>query len=126
MAKFYFCENCKKIVELVDGSGDAAPICCSQLMRALEPNTVDAAKEKHVPVVSFEKGAILVNVGAIAHPMTEEHLIKWIQLETSKGAYRHYLKANDVPMARFFITEDEDPLQVYAYCNLHGLWSASV
>ena len=124
MIKFYFCEHCKNVVESVIDKN--VPVCCGQPMKLIQPNTVDASKEKHVPEVSFEKGEIIVHVGSAAHPMTEEHLINFVELETTKGCYRHNLTASDSPVARFLISDDEDPVAVYAYCNLHGLWSSVV
>ena len=123
MVKYYYCKKCGNIVESINDKNN--PVCCGEPMTLLTPNTVDAAKEKHVPEVSFEKGCVVINVGSVAHPMTEEHLIQWITLETSKGIKRHILKAGEVPMTRFALAEDEDPLAVYAYCNLHGLWKTS-
>lgn len=123
MVKYYYCKKCGNIVEAVNDKCN--PVCCGESMSVLTPNTVDAAKEKHVPEISFEKGCVVIKVGSVAHPMTEEHLIQWITLETSKGIKRHVLKAGEVPMTRFALTEDEDPIAVYAYCNLHGLWKAA-
>ena len=123
MVKYYYCKKCGNIVESINDKNN--PVCCGEPMSVLKPNTVDAAKEKHVPEVSFEKGVVVINVGSIAHPMTEEHLIQWVTLETTKGIKRHTLKAGDVPMTRFALCEDEDPVAVYAYCNLHGLWKSA-
>jgi len=120
MVKYYYCKKCGNIVESVNDRN--VPVCCGDPMTLLTPNTVDASKEKHVPEVSFEKGTVVINVGSVAHPMAEEHYIMWITLETSKGVKRHILKPGNVPMTRFAVDDDEDPVAVYAYCNLHGLW----
>ena len=120
MVKYYYCKKCGNIVEAVNGK--CQPACCGESMTLLKPNTVDAAKEKHVPEVSFEKGAVLIKVGSVEHPMTEEHSIQWVTLETTKGVKRNSLNPGDAPSTRFALEEDEDPVCAYAYCNLHGLW----
>lgn len=88
------------------------------------PNTVDAAKEKHVPVVTREGQTVTVAVGSVAHPMQEEHYIGWILLETKNGEERKELKPGDEPVAQFYAAEDDEIVATYAYCNLHGLWQS--
>lgn len=82
--KFYLCTHCGNLVGMVHSSG-VPIICCGEPMKALVPNTVDAAGEKHLPVVSREGDKVIVAVGSVAHPMVEEHLIQWVYLETSRG-----------------------------------------
>ena len=120
--KYYYCEICGNVLEAVDDK-NVTPICCGKQMNELTANNDDsAAKEKHVPV--FNKNGYLVNVkvGETPHPMSEEHYIKWIEVETDKGIYRKFLNPDDKPTAEFVINEKEVVLKVYAYCNLHGLW----
>src|SRR5699024_1295665 len=93
-------------------------MCCGEKMQALEPNTVEASGEKHLPVAKYENGVLTVNVGSVDHPMVEEHLIQWIYVETENGGLRKDLKAGDKPAAVFHLGE-EKPVAVYAYCNLH-------
>ena len=90
-------------------------------MEALEANTVDASGEKHLPVVTVADDVITVNVGSVPHPMTAEHLIEWIFVETEHGGQRKALKAGDEPVVHFALKDDK-AVAVYAYCNLHGLW----
>ena len=90
-------------------------------MEAMVPNTTDAANEKHVPVVTVEGNVIKVKVGSAEHPMQPEHFIQWIYLETENGGQRKALKPGDAPKA-VFVVEDDKPVAVYEYCNLHGLW----
>lgn len=90
-------------------------------MEALVPNTTEAAGEKHLPVVTVEEGAVYVRVGAVDHPMTAEHLIQWVYLETKNGGQRKVFSPGEEPSVTF-CTEDDIPVAVYAYCNLHGLW----
>lgn len=119
--KFYKCNHCQNLIEMVDDR-KVNPVCCGEKMMELVPGKVDASLEKHVPVVEIKDGVVEVMVGSVAHPMTEEHLIEWIVVETDKGVYRKNLKAGDAPMARFMLLDDEKVVNVYAYCNLHGLW----
>ena len=119
--KFYKCNHCQNLIEMVDDR-KVNPVCCGEKMMELVPVKVDASLEKHVPVVEVKDGVVEVMVGSVAHPMTEEHLIEWIVVETDKGVYRKNLKAGEAPMARFMLLDDEKVVNVYAYCNLHGLW----
>ena len=121
MTKFYRCDHCGIIVGLVqDGAGTLS--CCGEPMRALEANTTDAAQEKHVPVVEVNGSTVTVSVGSVTHPMTEEHHIAWIALETNLGMQRKELPHTGEPKAVFALTEGETPVAAYEYCNLHGLW----
>ena len=119
--KFYKCNHCQNLIEMVDDR-KVNPVCCGEKMMELVPGKVDASLEKHVPVVEVKDGVVEVMVGSVSHPMTEEHLIEWIVVETEKGVYRKNLKSGDAPMARFMLLDDEKVVNVYAYCNLHGLW----
>lgn len=122
--KFFICEHCKNIIGMVESSG--VPVsCCGQPMKELKANTTDAAVEKHVPVVTVEGNVVTAFVGDVEHPMTVEHNISWIYLKTDKGGHRKALKPNEKPEVKFAVV-DETPLEVYAYCNLHGLWKAEV
>jgi superoxide reductase len=124
MKKFYICEKCGNLVELVEESG-APLVCCGQKMTELVPGTVEASREKHIPVAEVEGNLVKVNVGSVNHPMAEEHSILWIQLETDKGSQRKYLAPGEAPHAEFALN-GEKPVAVLAYCNLHGLWKADV
>ncbi len=97
-------------------------------LKAIAPNTVDAAKEKHVPVATYDaaKNEVHVQVGSVAHPMTEEHLITCVILVTKKGAQRVNLTAADAPEATFRLADGDAPVKVLEYCNLHGLWQADL
>lgn len=121
--KFFICKLCGNIVEIVRESG--APLsCCGQNMTELVANTTDAAHEKHVPVVTQEDRKVIVNVGSVDHPMTEQHYIQWVAVETKAGVQRKALKPGEAPHAEFALTEGDELVAVYAYCNLHGLWKA--
>lgn len=118
--KYYICERCGNLADLIcDGK---APIrCCGQNMTLLEPGTVDASHEKHIPSVEVKQDKVIVTVGEVPHPMSVEHHIAWITLLTDQGEQRKVLSPDGAPQA-VFVTADEKPLAVYAYCNLHGLW----
>lgn len=121
--KFYKCEVCGNFVEMIKESG-VLMMCCGQNMTELIPGTSDGAFEKHVPVYSVEGNKVIVKVGAVDHPMVEAHYIEWVAVETDKGAYRICLKPDCAPKAEFTLAEGESVVNVYAYCNLHGLWKA--
>ncbi len=122
--KFYICRHCGNLIGMIKDAG-VPVVCCGEKMQALVPNTTEAAGEKHLPVVTVEDGAVHVNVGAVNHPMAAEHYIEWIYLETENGGQRKALKPGDAPDV-VFMTGDDRPIAVYAYCNLHGLWMTEV
>jgi len=123
--KFYKCSVCGNLVEVVNFGGGTL-VCCGQDMDLLVPNTVDAAVEKHVPVIAIENGKVNVKVGSVTHPMTAEHYIQWICLCSDTRTVFRYLKPGDAPEASFCYDDPAEKFTVYEYCNLHGLWSASV
>lgn len=123
-SKFYFCSHCGNIVIKAHDSG-AAISCCGEPMQEMKPNTTDAAEEKHVPAVTRNGNRISVEVGSVTHPMEEKHFIEWIYLVTEQGTYSRHLHPGDAPKAEFEVINDK-PVAVYAYCNLHGLWTAGV
>lgn len=122
--KFYICEHCGNIVEMVHDAG-VKPVCCGQKMNELVPNSVEASGEKHIPAVTVREGIVEVNVGSVDHPMVEEHFIEWVQVITDKGVQRKYLNAGEAPNAVFPLGDDK-AVAVYAYCNLHGLWKTEL
>ncbi len=117
----YKCELCGNIVEVLHG-GKGELVCCGKPMVLMTENTVDAAREKHVPVVEISGGTVKVKVGDVAHPMEDKHWIEWIEIIADGKAYRQFLNPGDAPEATFNV----DAAQVTAreYCNLHGLWKA--
>ncbi len=123
-AKFYVCETCGNLVGMINESG-VNMMCCGKKMTQIVPGTVEASKEKHIPVATIEGDTVKVNVGSVDHPMTEEHLIEWVYLQTCRGGQRKCLKAGDAPTVTFALC-DEKPVAVYAYCNLHGLWKVEL
>ncbi len=123
-AKFFRCPYCGNIVMAVKESG-VPIICCGEAMQEIIGGTIDASKEKHVPVYSVEENKVHVKVGSTEHPSVNEHYIQWIGLTTDKNVQIAYLKAGDKPEACFKLCDGEKVVQVFAYCNLHGKWSSS-
>lgn len=117
----YKCNLCGNIVEIVH-AGDGALSCCGEEMVLLAENTVDAAREKHVPVIEKVDGGYKVTVGSVAHPMEEKHYIEWIELIADGKAYRQFLKPGEAAEAVFCITAST--VTARELCNLHGQWSA--
>ena len=119
--QIYKCEVCGNIVEVLhEGVGEL--VCCGQPMKLLVANTVDAAKEKHVPVIEKTANGVQVKVGSAAHPMEEKHYIEWIEIIADGKAYRQFLKPGDVPEATFDILASA--IEAREHCNIHGLWKA--
>lgn len=117
----YKCGICGNIVEVLHAGGGEL-VCCGQPMSVQKENTVDAAKEKHVPVIEKIDGGVKVSVGSVAHPMEEKHLIEWIEIVADGKVYRQFLNPGDTPEAIFKI--DATNITAREYCNLHGHWQA--
>ena len=119
--EIYKCLVCGNMVEMIH-AGEGELVCCGQAMKQLVENTVDAAKEKHVPVIEKVDGGFKVKVGSVPHPMEEKHYIEWIELVADGKAYRQFLNPGDAPEATFAVSAAE--VTAREYCNLHGLWKA--
>ncbi|MDP4118082.1 MAG: desulfoferrodoxin family protein [Bacillota bacterium] len=124
--KFLICKKCKAMVAVIDectceGCGFN---CCGEQMSEIVPGTTDASLEKHVPVITKDGKKVVVSVGAVPHPMTPEHYIQWISIETKQGNQRKCLTPKDKPEACFMLCQDDEIIAAYAYCNLHSLWKA--
>ncbi len=123
--EFYICKHCGNIIAKVHDAG-VPVVCCGEKMTKLEPNTVDAANEKHVPVVKVDGNNVTIEVGSVAHPMTEKHYITWIYIQTEHGGQRKNLTPSDEPKATFALADGDKLIAAFAYCNLHGLWETRV
>ncbi len=119
--KFYKCEHCGNIVSFLWASG-AQLTCCGDIMKELVANTVEASYEKHIPVVVADGNKITVKVGSIDHPMLPEHHIVFVVAETDQGFIKKTLTVGGKPECSFILNDGEKLLNVYEYCNLHGLW----
>lgn len=123
--KFFICRHCGNIIAYVRNSG-VPVICCGEKMQEIVPNTVEASKEKHIPVIETNGNTVTVTVGSVAHPMEEKHFIQWISLESEEGNQRKELKPGMEPKAVFALKDGDRPVAAYAYCNLHGLWKKDI
>lgn len=119
--KFFYCKHCKNIITFVNEKCHGLT-CCKDDMEELVPGSIDAAVEKHIPVVEVNGKMVKVTVGSVLHPMQETHLIEWVILETNKGVYKKDLKPGMEPVVTFTLEDGEEVLHTYEYCNLHGLW----
>ncbi len=122
--KFFVCNHCGNIVGLIQEAG-VPMICCGEKMEELVPNTVDAAQEKHVPVVTVNGNTVKVEIGSVEHPMVDEHYIQWVYLQTENGGQRKGLKPGDKPSVTFALVDDK-AVAAFEFCNLHGLWKADI
>lgn len=120
--KFYICDKCG---ETLIGDISSTINCCGGEVKQVLPNVTDAAKQKHIPKVDVNGDDVQVVVGEIEHPMTDEHSIQFIYLETEKGGQMKKLNVDDGVKVDFTLNNDK-LIAVYAYCNLHGLWSVSL
>jgi superoxide reductase len=119
--QIYKCEICGNIVEVLH-TGKGELVCCGEPMKLYEENTIDAALEKHVPVIEKTDNGFKVKIGSVAHPMIEEHHIEWIELIVDGIAYRKFLNPGDEPEAKFCIKAEN--VTAREYCNIHGLWKS--
>ncbi len=117
--QIYKCQKCGNIVEVLHG-GAGTLVCCGEDMTLYSANTVDAAREKHVPVIEKTATGVKVKVSSVPHPMEEKHYIEWIEVLADGRAYRQFLNPGDAPEAEFTIQADN--VTARAYCNIHGLW----
>lgn len=123
--RYFICEHCGNVIAMVKDKG-VPVMCCGQKMTELVPGRSDGAAEKHVPVIKVDGNTVTVTVGEAAHPMLEVHFIEWISLQTKEGNQRKCLKPGDAPKATFALCEGDEVEAAYAYCNLHGLWKATL
>ena len=122
--KFYICKTCGNLVGKID-DGRVPMICCGKEMEELVPNTKEASFEKHLPVYTYNNNVLEVVIGETLHPMTDEHNISWVYVETENGGQRKILKVDGEPKTSFCFCNDK-PLSIFAYCNLHGLWKTEI
>lgn len=123
--KFYVCKKCGNMVSMLHESG-VKMVCCGEEMTELVPNTTDAAVEKHVPIITVKDDIVTVTVGSVPHPMTPEHKIVWIYLQTEKGEQLNCVDTQEKAETTYRLTDGDKIIAAYEYCNLHGLWKATV
>ena len=119
---FYTCSHCGNIIAMIRDKG--VPVyCCGEEMHEMIPGTTEASGEKHIPVYEVEGNIVHVAVGSVEHPMTQEHYIEWICLESEHVIQYAHLKPTDKPKAKFALCKGDDVRAAYAFCNQHNLWS---
>ena len=123
--RFYKCNKCGNIYEVVKDSGCQVS-CCGIPMEEIIPGAVDASEEKHVPVVTEDGSKVKIRIGSEKHPMVTDHYIEWISIDAKEGIQRKDLSPESEPEAVFFLGEDDELINAYAYCNLHGLWKTEL
>jgi superoxide reductase len=117
----YKCNVCGNIVGVLHaGAGEL--VCCGQPMQFLKEGEVDAATEKHVPIIEKTEKGYKVKVGEVTHPMETDHYIEWIELIADGVSYRKFLNPTDAPEAEFCVEAEQ--VEAREYCNLHGHWKA--
>jgi superoxide reductase len=121
--KYFLCNVCGNLVGLINEGGGKL-VCCGEPMTELVPKTIDAGSEKHVPVVTVEGSKVTVKVGSIEHPMTEEHHIDWISIYYNETIQVVKLDPVSKPEATFEVSGNIGTIEVYSYCNIHGLWKS--
>ena len=121
--RFFICEHCGNIIVKIRDEGVAVQ-CCGEKMKEIIPGTSDGAQEKHIPVYNVQNEKVHVTIGEIEHPMTPDHYIEWICLETEDGLQYKQLKPHTAPSVSFFISKEDKIKAVYAFCNKHSLWKA--
>lgn len=120
----YYCEKCKNVVESL-WNGQPGIACCDQPMVKLVPNTVDAAQEKHVPVIVRDGNKVTVKVGEVAHPMGADHYILFVELLAGNQVLRQDFVEGDTLAEAVFYVEGKENLVARAFCNLHGFWQSN-
>lgn len=119
--EIYKCEVCGNIVEVLhEGAGQL--VCCGEAMKLQEEKTKDEGREKHVPVIEKNEDGVLIKVGEVPHPMSDEHYIEWIEISTEKGEAKKFLKPGDKPEINFPVKAEKVKARIY--CNIHGLWES--
>lgn len=119
--KFLKCNKCDTILGVVNSENHNIN-CCGEQIKELVANTQEASLEKHIPVVEVRENVVSVVVGSVLHPMSVEHHIAWVAIETEEGFQRKQLNVIGEPTITFALTANDKLKSVYAYCNLHGLW----
>lgn len=123
---FFACKEKTGILSLITGDKTEILNYFGDKLEELDPSKAEGAGEKHLPSVKINGSSITVNVGSVPHPMTEEHSIGWVYLETKQGGQIKFLNPNAEPIAEFVLSPEDAPIAAYAYCNLHGFWKTEI
>lgn len=123
---FFECKEKRGILGLITGSKEEMLKCIGSNFEELDATKSEGAGEKHLPDVTVDGDMVTVRIGSVAHPMSEEHSIGWIYLETEKGSQLKKLTPDMEPMAQFALSPDDRAVAAFAYCNLHGFWETKI
>jgi superoxide reductase len=121
--EIFKCSICGNIVDLINNQHGTL-VCCGKPMDLMIPNTVDAALEKHIPIINCNDNNIEIRIGEVIHPFVEEHYIDFVIIEYGNSIKRIKLDKNQEPIVNINFNYKGD-INVYAYCNIHGLWKTS-
>ena len=115
------CNNCGALIRVLKDCtcNECGIKCCSNSMKELKPNSVDAAFEKHLPQYFIDGDNLVVTVN---HVMEEDHYIEWIAFVNDTGEQFIYFKLGDECKAVFKYSKGK----LYSYCNKHSLWMIEV
>lgn len=116
---FYYCPTCGAIITSFKSRGTLT--CCGQPLTALEAHNEENAK--HSPVAHVMEGELFVKLGQIPHPMDKTHYIAFIAYVTADCITLRELYPEQDAIATF---DYRGSGTLYAFCNLHGLWSLAV
>lgn len=123
---FFQCKEHGSIVTLLTGTQEQVLSCAGDKFHVMDSTMAEGAGEKHLPVVEKDGSTVTVKVGSVAHPMTEEHSIDWVYLETTNGGQFKKLSPSGQPEAVFALAPGEEAVAAYSYCNLHGFWKTQI
>lgn len=121
-----FLKKQNKVLYLITGDQEQVDALRKEGYSVLDPGMSEGAGEKHIPLIEKTGQRIVVKVGSVFHPMTNEHSIGWVFLETGKGGQIVKLNTNSEPVAEFCVADGDEAVAAYAYCNLHGLWKMEI
>lgn len=119
--KFYVCKHCGNVIGLINNAG-VPLICCGEEMTELIANNTEAKTDYHIPATAVNGNLITVDIGKFPHPMTPEHHINWVYIQTERGGQRKNIRPGEAPAVVFSLAGDDKYLKTYAHCTLHGLW----
>ena len=125
--ELYRCHICNNIVEILqEGVGEL--VCCNQPMELINNNSseIEDLNEKHIPVIEKEIDNVKIRVGAVKHPMTNEHHISFIQAISNDEKYikTKFLSIEDEPELN--LKTSNNSLWARALCNIHGLFKGDI
>lgn len=136
----YYCDPCGYIYNPEDNNGIPfeeldddymCPVCgigkngFSIIHKKGDNEYQGEAQEKHIPIIEVNENDVVVKVGSIEHPMTEDHYIKFIGLyDDGELIETKQISKDDKPKISFTKPGYTADLSAVAKCNVHGLWQS--